>query len=36
VGVVQEPVDGGGGQRFGHEFVEAGGVQVELIVTDRF
>ena len=26
VGVVQEPVDGGGGQRFGHEFVEPGGV----------
>jgi len=23
VGVVQEPVDGRGGQRFGHEFVEA-------------
>jgi len=28
VGVVQEPVDGGGGQGLGHEFVEPGGVQV--------
>ena len=28
VGVVQQPVDGGGGQGFGHEFVEAAGVQV--------
>ena len=28
VGVVQEPVDGGGGQRLGHELVEPGGVQV--------
>ena len=28
VGVVQEPVDGGVGDGFGHEFVEAGGVQV--------
>jgi hypothetical protein len=28
VGVVQQPVDGGGGQGLGHEFVEAGGVQV--------
>ena len=28
VGVVQEPVDGGGGQRLGHDLVEAGRVQV--------
>ncbi len=28
VGVVEEPVDGGGGQGFGHEFVEPGRVQV--------
>jgi hypothetical protein len=28
VRVVQEPVDGRGGQGFGHELVEAGGVQV--------
>ena len=28
VGVVHEPVDGGVGDGFGHEFVEAGGVQV--------
>jgi site-specific DNA recombinase len=28
VGVVQEPVDGGGGQGFGHDRVEAGRVQV--------
>lgn len=28
VGVVQEPVDGGGGQRLGHELVESGRVQV--------
>lgn len=25
VGVVKEPVNGGGGESFGHEFVEAGG-----------
>jgi hypothetical protein len=23
VGVAQQPVDGGGGQRFGHDFVDA-------------
>jgi hypothetical protein len=28
VGVVQESVDGGGGEGFGHDLVEAGGVQV--------
>jgi hypothetical protein len=28
VGMVQEPVDGGGGQGLGHDLVEAGGVQV--------
>ena len=28
VGVVEQPVNGGRGQRFGHEFVEPGGVQV--------
>ena len=28
VGVVEEPVDGGGGQGLGHELVEPGGVQV--------
>ena len=28
MGVVQEPVDGGGGQGFGHDRVEPGGVQV--------
>ena len=28
VGVVQEPVDGGGGERLGHQLVKAGGVQV--------
>ena len=28
VGVVQEPVDGGGGQGLGHQLVEPGGVQV--------
>ncbi len=28
VGVVQEPVDGRGGECLGHEFVEPGGVQV--------
>jgi len=28
VGVVQEPVDGRGGERLGHELVERGGVQV--------
>ena len=27
-GVVQQPVDGGGGQGLGHEFVEPGGMQV--------
>jgi site-specific DNA recombinase len=28
VGVVQQPVDGGGGQRLGHQLVQGGGVQV--------
>jgi hypothetical protein len=28
VGVVQKPVDDGGGQGLGHEFVESGGVQI--------
>ena len=28
VGVVQQPVDGGGGQRFGHQLIEAGRVQI--------
>ena len=28
VGVVEEPVDGGGGQGLGHELVESGGVQI--------
>jgi hypothetical protein len=28
VGVVQEPFDGRGGQRFGHQLVEPGGVDV--------
>ena len=28
MGVVQEPVDGRGGQGLGHELVEPGGVQV--------
>jgi hypothetical protein len=28
VGVVQEPVDGGGGQGFGHQLVESGGMKV--------
>jgi hypothetical protein len=28
VGVVEQPVDGGGGQRFGHQFVEPRWVQV--------
>ena len=28
MGVVQQPVDGGGGQCFGHEFVEPGRVEV--------
>ena len=26
--MVEEPVDGGGGQGLGHEFVESGGVQI--------
>jgi hypothetical protein len=33
VGVVQEAVDGGGGQSFGHQLVETGGVQVR---RDRY
>ena len=28
VGVVEEPVDGGGGEGFGHEFVKPGRVEV--------
>jgi hypothetical protein len=28
VGVVQQPVDGGGGQGPGHDLVESGGVEV--------
>jgi hypothetical protein len=36
VGVVQEPVDGGGGQRLEHQLVEGGRVQVELSATERF
>jgi hypothetical protein len=28
VGVMQEPVDGGGGQRLGHQFVESSGMKV--------
>ena len=36
VGVVQQPVDGGGGQGLGHQLVEPAGCRLEEIAMERF